>query len=203
MPSPGIASDVYVGAAVGAGAGMGRCYNPEGQRARGPEGQRARGPEGQAGGVMSRVLPQAVGLSAVPCSSRVPVKPEPRSSHPDALVSLNYCTGQPAGGGFSLWAVPPALLARCARRSMPRPPRRKRMSFCKASCVLREEKLKSLCNMTSHDSRCPKQAPRSAASRICKEEPFIQARAHAQIQRLHRMVIRRRCRWPGARLVAS
>ena len=34
-----------------------RCYNPEGQRARGPEGQRARGPEGRAGVVMSWVLP--------------------------------------------------------------------------------------------------------------------------------------------------
>ena len=51
--------DHYGGAASGQGVAMGkesRCYNPEGQRARGPEGQRARGPEGRAGGLMSWVL---------------------------------------------------------------------------------------------------------------------------------------------------
>ena len=59
VSEPGVALDHYGGTASGQGVAMGkqsRCYNPEGQRARGPEGQRARGPEGQAGGVMSWVL---------------------------------------------------------------------------------------------------------------------------------------------------
>ena len=58
---------------------------------------------------MSRVLPQAGAPSGVPCSPQVPVRPESRSSHPGVLVSL-IAVLVSLGGGFSPWAVPPALL---------------------------------------------------------------------------------------------
>ena len=58
---------------------------------------------------MSRVISQAVAPSGVPCSPQVPVRPESRSSHPGALVSLIAALAS-LGGGFSPWAVPPALL---------------------------------------------------------------------------------------------
>ena len=94
-----------------------RCYNPEGQRARGPEGQRARGPEGQrargpegqAGGVMSWRLPRCGAPGASPCSPGSSVGAEPRGRGPDARVSLVAALASLLGG-LSPLAAPPALL---------------------------------------------------------------------------------------------
>ena len=58
---------------------------------------------------MSRVISQAVAPSGIACSPTGSVGSEPRSSHPGALVSLIAALAS-LGGGFSLWAVPPALL---------------------------------------------------------------------------------------------
>ena len=60
---------------------------------------------------MSRAISQAVAPApgGVPCSPQVPVRPESRSSHPDALVSLIAALAS-LGGGLSPWAVPPMLL---------------------------------------------------------------------------------------------
>ena len=58
---------------------------------------------------MSRVISQAVAPSGVACSPQVPVRPEPRSSHSSALVSLIAALSS-LGSGLSPWAVPPALL---------------------------------------------------------------------------------------------
>ena len=59
---------------------------------------------------MSRVISQAVAPGGVACSPQVPVRPESRSSHPGALVSLIAAVASLLGGGLSPWAVPPALL---------------------------------------------------------------------------------------------
>ena len=58
---------------------------------------------------MSRAIPQAVAPGGIACSPQAPVRPEPRSSHPNALVSLVAALAS-LGGGLSPWAVPPALL---------------------------------------------------------------------------------------------
>ena len=58
---------------------------------------------------MSRVISQAVAPGGVSCSPAGSLGSESRSSHPGALVSLIAALAS-LGGGFSPWAVPPALL---------------------------------------------------------------------------------------------
>ena len=58
---------------------------------------------------MSRVISQAVAPSGIACSPAGSVGSESRSRHPGALVSLIAALAS-LGGGFSPWAVPPALL---------------------------------------------------------------------------------------------
>ena len=59
---------------------------------------------------MSRAISQAVAPGGVPCSPASSVGSESRSRHPSALVSLIAALASLLGGGFSFWAVPPALL---------------------------------------------------------------------------------------------